>query len=339
LVRWFVGRLIDSDTTYLVRFDRCMFSGGGVQYQQVTMADQWPGQFDFNWCTLENSAVSLLDLQGSGNTTDSFAGLHTVNINDFAFADNLQPHYLTNYTPKTYPSYMGGAWTPAVSINCSMQDCAINGLVMAGVDTSESHAPAVRIYAGQVNPATIFSNTLMGGQDILDAQDAPAGGYVTRSVGGFTIASPAKTCPTRADCHVANTSGQVLSGGSDFALLVGQTGGQSGGNASWGLSHDGATHHWAPEGTGHTVLRRHITGTSVWDPPALKTRGEMTKTSVSVDGASPGDVCVAALTSMAGLAQLSCHVVAEAVGDMGLLAGESRGLPHGTTRVAISKFV
>jgi hypothetical protein len=92
------------DTTYLIRFDRCMFSGGGVQYQQVTMADQWPGQFDFNWCTLENSAVPLLDLQGSGDVNEAFAGLHTVLINDFAFADNLNPNYITNHTIKKHPS-------------------------------------------------------------------------------------------------------------------------------------------------------------------------------------------------------------------------------------------
>ena len=28
------------DSTYLVRFDRCVFSGGAVQYQQITMGEQ-----------------------------------------------------------------------------------------------------------------------------------------------------------------------------------------------------------------------------------------------------------------------------------------------------------
>ena len=323
------------DTTYLVKFDRCMFSGGATQYQQITLADQWPGQFEFNWCTLENSAVSLLDLQGSGSTTDSFAGLHTVIISDFAFADNVPPNYIKNHTLKKYPSYMGGAWTPAVSVNCSMQDCGINGLFMSGVDTSESHAPAVRVYSGQADPVTIFSNTMMGGQDILDADDKPAGGFVTRSVGGWTMAAPAKTCPTRADCKEANVS-QVLSGASDFALLVGETGGDNDGNASWGLSHDGTTHHWGPDGA-HTALKRHLKGSAPWDPPALETSA-MAKVAVAITGASPGDVCVATLTSMTGLGQLSCHVVKEGSVDVVLMAGEPLDVPRGVARAVVSQF-
>ena len=299
------------------------------------MADQWPGQFDFNWCTLENSAVALLDLQGSGNESEGFGGLHTVVINDFAFADNLSPNYLKNVTVQQYPSYMGGAWTPVVSVNCSMQDCGINGLFMAGVDTSESHAPAVRIYSGQANPTTIFSNTMMGGQDILDAKSKPGGGFVTRSVGGWTIAAPAKTCPVRADCTVENVS-QVLSGSSDFALLVGETGGESEGNASWGLSHDGTMHHWGPDGT-HIALKQHLKGSIRWDPPALAPSG-MAKIKIAVAGASPGDICVASLTSMSGLGQLTCHVVEEGGVDVVLMAGESLDVTPGFARAVVTKF-
>ena len=43
-----------------------------------------------------------------------------------------------------------------------MPDCGLEGLYMTGVDTSESHAPAVRVYAGSVQPATISSNQQMG---------------------------------------------------------------------------------------------------------------------------------------------------------------------------------
>ena len=89
-------------------------------------------------------------------------GLHTIVINDFAFADNLDPNYIKDETIKKYPSYEGGAFTPAVAINCSMPDCGLEGLYMTGVDTSESHAPAVRVYAGSVQPATISSNQQMG---------------------------------------------------------------------------------------------------------------------------------------------------------------------------------
>ena len=151
------------------------------------------------------------------------------------------------------------------------------------------------------------------------------------------MAAPASTCPTRADCKPTNdTSSPGLSGSSDFALLVGETGGESDGNASWGLSHDGTTHHWGPDGT-HTAFKGHLMGTSPWDPPALEAAA-MAKVSVSVAGASRGDVCAATLTTMDGLGQISCHVVREGKVDVVLMAGESLDLPPGTARVVISRF-
>ena len=81
--------------------------------------------------------VPLLDVQGLG-TTEAWSvsplvislvspsslpavclnvvfvqGLHTIVINDFAFADNLDPNYIKDETIKKYPSYEGGAFTPA----------------------------------------------------------------------------------------------------------------------------------------------------------------------------------------------------------------------------------
>ena len=35
---------------YIVRFEKIVFVGGGVQYQQLTAGWQWPGWFDFVWC-------------------------------------------------------------------------------------------------------------------------------------------------------------------------------------------------------------------------------------------------------------------------------------------------
>ena len=333
------------DTTYLIRFDRCDFSGGGVQYQQLSKADQWPGQFDFNWCTLENSATPLLDLQGSGVDTDVAAGLHTIIISDFAFADNLDPNYIKNHTIKKYPAWSGGAWTPVVSINCSMprggsNNCALNGLVMTGIDTSEAHAPAVRIYDGQVGPATITSNTMMGGTDVVDADSKPAGGFVTRSVGGYTIAASAARCPTGASCppdEGDNVSPQPLSGRSNFALLVGETSGAMVGNASWGLDHSGGVHHWGPK-TEHTVLRGRTKGWAPWDPPPLAP-GAMAKVSVAVPGAERGDSCIASLTTMAGLGQLTCHVAAPPGWvEVVLMAGEPLDVVAGEARAVVTQF-
>ena len=33
-----------------MRFEKIVFVGGGVQYQQLTAGWQWPGWFDFVWC-------------------------------------------------------------------------------------------------------------------------------------------------------------------------------------------------------------------------------------------------------------------------------------------------
>ena len=36
------GHKFGIDTTYLLRFDRIIVSGGGFQYQQLVAGDQWP---------------------------------------------------------------------------------------------------------------------------------------------------------------------------------------------------------------------------------------------------------------------------------------------------------
>ena len=37
-----------------------------------------------------------------------------------------------------------------------MPDCGLEGLYMTGIDTSESHAPAVRVYAGSTSEADLL---------------------------------------------------------------------------------------------------------------------------------------------------------------------------------------
>ena len=69
---------------YLVRFDKVIFTGGGVQYQQV-VADPGgapAGWFDFVSCTQEVSATPLLDLQ-SASFKGYFPGLAQVVIRDY----------------------------------------------------------------------------------------------------------------------------------------------------------------------------------------------------------------------------------------------------------------
>lgn len=54
-----------TNTVYLVNFEHSVFSGGGVQYQQIEHGDQWPGFFSFENSVFEVSSTPLLDLQVS----------------------------------------------------------------------------------------------------------------------------------------------------------------------------------------------------------------------------------------------------------------------------------
>ena len=187
---------------------------------------------------------------------------------------------------------------------------------------------------------------MMGGQDVVDEAGAPAGGFVTRSAGGHTIAAPAGAKMDCVGCLPKVPSvpageplpGQPLSGRSDFALLVGETGGDGGGNASWALDHRGAVHHWGPGGSGHVALNRRIKGSADWDPPPLNV-GAMAKLSVSVDGAVVGDLCTATLTSLGDrLGAVNCHVVDADRVSVVLAAGEAMDVPMGQARAVVSNF-
>jgi hypothetical protein len=64
--------------------------GGSVQYQQLTAGWNPASFMDFVWCTSENSATPLLDLQVSPavmhNKLDpvkGFSGLHDITVIDF----------------------------------------------------------------------------------------------------------------------------------------------------------------------------------------------------------------------------------------------------------------
>ena len=71
-------------TVYLVRFDRSIFTGGGVQYQQTmdNPGGAAAGWFDFVSCVLEWSGSPLLDLQ-SASFKGYFPGLSQVVIRDY----------------------------------------------------------------------------------------------------------------------------------------------------------------------------------------------------------------------------------------------------------------
>lgn len=62
------------EEVYLVRFEKVIFGGGGVQYQQTSNQSTTAGWIDFVSCTQETSAVPLLDLQSAPNVTNTFPG-------------------------------------------------------------------------------------------------------------------------------------------------------------------------------------------------------------------------------------------------------------------------
>jgi hypothetical protein len=90
------GKVFGIDTTYLLHFERVVFAGGAVQYQQVTTSEQWPGFYDFVACVTEYSALPLLDVQAKPGV-GFVAGLQSVTIIDFSGADVRTPNYLRGY--------------------------------------------------------------------------------------------------------------------------------------------------------------------------------------------------------------------------------------------------
>jgi hypothetical protein len=80
----------------LLKFKDVVFAGGAVQYQQTGNGEQWPGFFEFLWCSSEDSATPLLDVQVAEHVK-TWEGLESITISDFAAADRVLPRYLGKY--------------------------------------------------------------------------------------------------------------------------------------------------------------------------------------------------------------------------------------------------
>ena len=165
------GGKYNVNTVYIVRFERIVFVGGGVQYQQLTAGWQWPGWFDFVWCVTENAATPLLDLQVSPAATQGngpvkgFKGLQDITIQDFSAADNASPSYYQPFLADLPVGRRGGhdkkghslsGLVPVVAINCTTaamgnNQCGIDGLLIVGASVNEGgtgNGPAVRVFTG-----------------------------------------------------------------------------------------------------------------------------------------------------------------------------------------------
>eukprot|EP01048_Picozoa_sp_COSAG05_P029187 COSAG05_NODE_9462_length_622_cov_1.158700_1_plen_113_part_01 len=103
------------EEVYLVRFEKIIFGGGGVQYQQTSNQSSTAGWFDFVSCTQESSATPLLDLQSAPNVTNTFPGLQNIMIADYAGSDWLVPHF-------------GAKHSGVIGVNCSTPNCVLDAV-------------------------------------------------------------------------------------------------------------------------------------------------------------------------------------------------------------------
>jgi hypothetical protein len=58
--------------------------------------EQWPGYYEFLWCTSEDSATPLLDIQVAVGVK-LFEGLESLTISDFSAADRVSPRCECTY--------------------------------------------------------------------------------------------------------------------------------------------------------------------------------------------------------------------------------------------------
>ena len=180
------GKTYGIDTTYLLKFIDVVFAGGAVQYQQVVDGEQWPGFYEFLYCSSEDSATPLLDVQVAEHVK-SWEGLESITISDFAAADRLAPRYLDTYKALTSGEHvMPGSRVlensvPVVALNCSQTfPCQLDGLAITSATMSMgcpgcAHSPAVRVFKGEVVGLTVENSQRLGGNDCLNAENLPVG--------------------------------------------------------------------------------------------------------------------------------------------------------------------
>lgn len=180
---------------YLVRFDTAIFTGGGVQYQQLRndTGGSPTGWMDFVSCCLEAAATPLLDLQSDPAIQGYWPGLEQIIIRDYMDADSLVPHF-------------GAGDKPVVSINCSLNSvpdpvteprgpsgCSFDGLSIesAGLPPGQ---PAVRVYAGTVTATTIVaaSSQVYSELNVVDQHGLPKGEWKQTSGAGWLMSGPSK---------------------------------------------------------------------------------------------------------------------------------------------------
>jgi hypothetical protein len=299
------GKVFGIDTVYLLHVERVVFAGGAVQYQQVTTSQQWPGFFDFVACTTEYSATPLLDFQAKPGV-GFVAGLQEVTIIDFSGADVRMPNYLRGYPvlhelasgcPNVAPPPPDcRSPVPLVALNCSGNTgCELDGLTImgsSGYEGSNGPRTAVRIYDGTATAVTVIDGGRTGSGDVRDANDLPAGSWLSRSSGGWVIVGDAAAPPpTDARMGVRGAAAEA------HAVLIGQSGEA---NARLGIGSDGAIRWRSANSTAKgfsTCLLGRLSANMTYDAPSIKPGGWV-KTTLALEEAQPGDVVDATLSTL-----------------------------------------
>ena len=129
-------------------------------------------------------------------------------------------------------------------------------------------------------------------------------------------------------------------GGHAHALLFGVEGES---NSRMAIDHDGTMRFGGGAGPFTTVIRPPVTNAGVeqWDPPSLPP-SKAAKTLLSVEGALPGNSCVATHDSIgAKMVQLTCHVASKGqvlVVLRNVEDGEDVDVPAGRLKVVLTKY-
>lgn len=211
----------------------------------------------------------------------------------------------------------------------------------------------VRVWDGTVTALTTFGSQLTGATDCVDGDNKPAGSWVARSGGGFTVVGTSNDSAT-GNAKLSAAGGDTHSNGnaSDInnfigkpgsavghALLVGESGEtharlaiETSGAMRWG---DGDSDSF------HTTLRKIRSNATMLDLPTLKAAGGVFSTKLPLNGAVETDIVTVGLSSL-GEALVSVTARVSSMGTVLVLFrndGDSDvDVEPGTLRVAAASF-
>lgn len=324
-------------STYLVRFDRVTFTGGGVEYQQLSEQHATGGNWIFFQTTcMEDSTTPLFNVWVDPAVA-FFVGLEAITVIDFMNAD-------AQYGP-------GGTnpMVPVIGWNVTVQGGGIDGVTLMGVS-----GPQVAGKAPAVNPAVLATGSNQnilgvlvldghnsGARDVVDAKGNAIGRWSARNGGGgwTTVTSGSPTFDA------------ALSTMSPHSLTIGRGGDRT---ASFAVRPDG-TMMWGDGGEKpfDTVIRRPISHTWSWTPGVVGI-GDAISTSVSVGDCAacpaghwcpacpqPTDLAAATFSNLGdALAQVTAHVAApgRVVVVLRNAGPADLNLTAGTARVLVTTF-